>query len=171
MSARPRLFTPIRFFSILALVVVFFTSILSAQSSPVFNGPRDYPVGTSPNSMVVGDFNGDGRPDIATANHGSNNISVLLQNRDGTFQAAVNYAVGNGPLSLQVGDVNCDGKLDLVLCPAGSSIGANRSWTFIAVACAVLHGLLRFFCTRAQAKNRICISLRLAAGYHHFNCN
>jgi len=60
-----------------------------AQSSPVFNGPRDYPVGSSPNSVVVGDFNGDGRPDIATANSVSNDVSILLQNSDGTFQAAV----------------------------------------------------------------------------------
>jgi hypothetical protein len=50
--------------------------------------------------MVVEDFNGDGRPDIATADHGSNNISVLLQNSDGTYQAAVRYAVGNSPSSL-----------------------------------------------------------------------
>lgn len=71
--------------------------------------------------MVVGDFNGDGRPDIATANQGSNNVSVLLQNSDGSFQAAVNYAVGNGPSSLQVGDVNGDGKLDLVLIDSGDN--------------------------------------------------
>jgi hypothetical protein len=86
--------------------------------------------------MVVGDFNGNGRPDIATANQGSNNISILLQNSDGTFQAAVNYAVGNGPLSLQVGDVNGDGKLDLVVINSGdNTIGVllgNGDGTFQA---------------------------------------
>lgn len=99
----------------LALILALVTPVLLAQSSSVFNGPRDYPVGSSPTSVVIGDFNGDGRPDIATANKLSNDISVLLQYSDGTFQTAVSYPVGNSPISLQVGDVNGDGKLDLVL--------------------------------------------------------
>jgi hypothetical protein len=138
MSEEPRLsHFGSRFLSItLALVLASFTPILFAQSSPVFNGPRDYPVGLSPNSMVVEDFNGDGRPDIATADHGSNNISVLLQNSDGTYQAAVRYAVGNNPSSLQVGDVNDDGKLDLVVInSADNTIGVllgNGDGTFQA---------------------------------------
>ena len=45
--------------------------------------------------MAVGDFNGDGKADLAVANHGSNNVSVLLGNGDGTFQAAVNYGGGH----------------------------------------------------------------------------
>src|SRR5713101_4429861 len=88
---------------------------LLAQNSSIFNGPRDYLVGSYPESVVVGDFNGDGRTDIATANQSSTNVSILLQNSDGTFHAAVNYPVGNGPMSLQVGDVDHDGKLDLLL--------------------------------------------------------
>ena len=50
-----------------------------------------------PYSVVVGDFNGDGKPDLAVANNFSNNVSVLLGNGDGTFQAAVNYAAGTIP--------------------------------------------------------------------------
>jgi hypothetical protein len=88
---------------------------LSAQNSSIYNGPRDYPVGSYPESVVVGDFNVDGRPDIATANQAANNVSILLQKSDGTFQAAVNYTVGNGPMWLEVGDVNNDAKLDLLL--------------------------------------------------------
>ena len=90
-------------------------SLVSAQNSPIFNGPRDYPVGSLPESVVVADFNGDGRPDIAVANQSSNYLSVLLQNSDATFQPAVNYPVGNGPVSLQAGDFNKDGKMDLVV--------------------------------------------------------
>jgi hypothetical protein len=80
-----------------------------------FNAPRDYLVETDPNSVVIGDFNGDGRPDIATASDSANDVSVLLQNSDGTFRTAVNYPQGHQPSHLQVGDVNNDGKLDLML--------------------------------------------------------
>ena len=52
-------------------------------------------VGSSPYSVATGDFNGDGKPDLVTANAGSNSVSVLLGNGDGTFQNAVNYAVGS----------------------------------------------------------------------------
>jgi len=99
----------------LSVLLLLVTPGLSAQNSFVFNGPRDYVVGTSPDSVVVGDFNGDGRPDVAVANENSNSISVLLQNSDGTFQTAVSYAVGHSPTALQIGDVNGDGKLDLLV--------------------------------------------------------
>jgi subtilisin-like proprotein convertase family protein len=42
------------------------------------SSPNEYSVGVYPNSIVKGDFNGDGRIDLATANSGSNNVSVLL---------------------------------------------------------------------------------------------
>ncbi len=51
--------------------------------------------------------------DLAVANAGSNNVSVLLGNGDGTFQAAVNYPVGSR--SVAVGDFNADNKQDLVV--------------------------------------------------------
>ena len=65
--------------------------------------------------MAVGDFNGDGKADLAVANASSNNVSVLLGNGNGTFQAAVNYAAGTGPSSVAVGDFNGDGKADLAV--------------------------------------------------------
>ncbi len=122
------------------------------QAQPVFNAPRDYLVGASPQAVVVADFNGDGRPDIATANSTSNNISILLQNGDGTFQAAVNYPVGNRPLSLQIGDVNGDGKPDLLVVNAtDNTIGVllgngdgtfqtEKTTTISATACCLAVG-------------------------------
>ena len=54
-------------------------------------------MGTAPDALVAGDFNGDGRTDLAVANYGSNDVSVLLGNGDGTFQDQVPYAVGSMP--------------------------------------------------------------------------
>ena len=79
-----------------------------------FSAPASYAVGTNPNSVVVGDFNGDGKPDLAVAGDASS-VSVLLGNGDGTFQTAQNFAAGAFPNSLAVGDFNGDGKLDLAL--------------------------------------------------------
>ena len=71
-------------------------------------------MGRHPTSVTAGDFNGDGKPDLAVASSSSNNVSILLGNGDGTFQAAVSYPAGSGPVSVTSGDFNGDGKLDLV---------------------------------------------------------
>lgn len=59
-----------------------------------FASPVSYSVGASPSAAVVADFNGDGHPDIAVANSGSGNVSILLGNGDGTFRPAVNFDAG-----------------------------------------------------------------------------
>src|ERR1700675_103643 len=68
-----------------------------------FGPPTDYPVGTTPGAVATGDFNNDGKPDLAVANSGSNDISILLGNADGTFQSAVNYSAGLNPVALVSG--------------------------------------------------------------------
>jgi hypothetical protein len=73
-----------------------------------------YTAGPFPRSVVLGDFNGDGALDIATANDGTaNTVSVLLNNGDGTFKAPRNYPVGNQPVQIVAADFNGDGTLDL----------------------------------------------------------
>ena len=79
-----------------------------------FSQPVDYPAATYAMAIISADLNADGRLDLATANFDTNNVSVMLGNPDGTFQAAADFAAGNGPLSLATGDLNADGKLDLV---------------------------------------------------------
>jgi hypothetical protein len=63
-----------------------------------------YAVGYQPYAVAVGDFNGDGKPDLAVANNVSDDVSILLGNGDGTFQPQVKYAAGTGPSSLAIGD-------------------------------------------------------------------
>src|SRR5207302_39262 len=87
-----------------------------------FIARRDFAAGRSSDSVAVGDFNGDGRLDLATANFDSNDVSVLLGNGDGTFQAALTFAAGSGPSSVAAGDFNGDGKLDLAVASRGSSL-------------------------------------------------
>src|SRR5262249_21195145 len=79
-----------------------------------FAAPTDYPVGGGPFSVVVGDFNHDGRLDIAAASSITDQVSVLLANASGGFQPFVGYPVGADPDSIAVGDLNHDGNLDLV---------------------------------------------------------
>ena len=84
-----------------------------------FAPSKTYAVGTSPSAVIAGDFNGDGKPDLAVANSGSANVSILLGNGDGTFRAAKNFATGGSPNSLAIGDFNGDHKLDLVIGDSG----------------------------------------------------
>jgi hypothetical protein len=82
------------------------------------------PTGNQPAAAGVGDFNGDGKPDLAIMDSYQNAITVLLGNGDGTFaQGTTIYGVGTTPCSsatqasncsMAVGDFNHDGNLDLV---------------------------------------------------------
>ena len=74
-------------------------------------------VGTNPYAIAVGDFNGDGKLDLAVANSNSSNVTVLLGNGTGGFTAATGspFAVGSAPKSIAVGDFNNDGVLDLAV--------------------------------------------------------
>ncbi len=64
---------------------------------------------------VTGDFNGDGKADVAVINSVASSVSVAFGNGDGSFQAAVNYPVGPLASWLIAGDFNGDGKLDLAV--------------------------------------------------------
>jgi len=87
----------------------------TAEAQFLFKARIDYGAGTYPSSVAIGDLDGDGTPDLAVANGGSDNVSVLLGNGDGTFQAAVNYGAGGSPESVAIGDLDGDGDLDLAL--------------------------------------------------------
>jgi hypothetical protein len=69
----------------------------------------------------VADVDGDGFPDLVTANADSDSVSVLLGQGDGTFQPEQRFAVGRDPWAVVVADLNGDGVPDLVTANLGSA--------------------------------------------------
>ncbi len=90
------------------------TTSLTPSAPPLQPIPIN-PDGSGPEDIVTGDFNGDGRTDLAVANNTSNDVSILLGNGDGTFQNQVTYAVGSSPIALVTGDFTGDGRTDLAV--------------------------------------------------------
>jgi predicted extracellular nuclease len=74
-----------------------------------------YAVGANPFSVAEGDFNGDGRIDLAVGNWDGNTVSILLGTGAGAFAAAVDYGVGSGAQTVAVADFNGDQKPDLAV--------------------------------------------------------
>jgi probable HAF family extracellular repeat protein len=95
--------------------------LLTLNRGVTFGTPTLYDIGGLADRVAVGDFNGDGIPDLAVANNSGNSVSVLLGNGDGTFRRAVNYPAGPNPYWLAVGDFNGDGNLDVVVANYTSS--------------------------------------------------
>ncbi|HEX8070528.1 MAG TPA: FG-GAP-like repeat-containing protein [Pyrinomonadaceae bacterium] len=98
----------------------------SACPAPGFTPAADLSVGTTPFAVVARDFNGDGRADLATANFGSNNVSLLLAGAGG-FGAPANFPVNGAPRALAVADFDLDGKLDIATANGGDAAANSVS--------------------------------------------
>ena len=96
--------------------VLLLVGAASAWAAFVTEG-SPYTVGDDPLSLNAADFNGDGRPDVATINGTSSNVSVFLRQAGGGFaqEAGSPIAVGSGPSGATVGDYNGDGRADLAV--------------------------------------------------------
>ena len=76
-------------------------------------GDPTYSTGAGPIDIAIGDVNGDQKLDVVVVNNGSNSLSTLLGNNDGTFLAATSTVVGMGPVAVILANFNNDGKLDV----------------------------------------------------------
>lgn len=83
--------------------------------------------GQHPTAGALGDFDGDGRIDVALANGDAKRISVIFARTDGGWDVAHAAKSGRQPHSLDVGDFDEDGRVDVVaLCVLDSSIQVHR---------------------------------------------
>src|SRR5262249_53752260 len=85
---------------------------LGERLVPSFAPAAPVAVGDEPFSVAVGDFNGDGRQDLAVANANSGSVSIRLGDGAGGFSPAPDVAAGSFPVSVAVGDFNGDGRPD-----------------------------------------------------------
>ncbi len=81
--------------------------------------------GTNPSSVAIAtlgyDANYNNIDGIIATNEGSNDVTVFLQNPDGSFAAGTNFAVGTAPVDVAVEDVTKDNKPDLIVANSGSN--------------------------------------------------
>jgi hypothetical protein len=93
--------------------------VLLGNGSGTFSSAGTYAVGSQPFWIASGDLNGDGYPDLVTTNTNVNGatgtVSVLLNNKNGTFASAATYTVGKQPYQVAIGDLNGDGYPDLAV--------------------------------------------------------
>jgi len=87
-----------------------------------FAAAKHYEAGNRPCSMAIGELNGDGKPDVVTADCASSTVSVLHNRGDGTFEGKRDYAAGSHPNRVAIADLNADGKSDLVVASSDPSI-------------------------------------------------
>jgi hypothetical protein len=152
-------------------------AVLLGNGSGGFAAATNIPLtaGTNATSVVVGDFNGDGFADLATANRGSNNITVLLGNGSGGFSAATGspFAVGTFPDSLAVADFNGDGIEDLatanngdgtVTVLLGAVVGSAPQTITFGPLSSVTYGVSPFTVS-ATSTSGLAVSLASATSY------
>ncbi len=86
----------------------------SGKESGINLSPRTYALGGYPRATLLTDLDRDGDPDILVTNPDSHNITILLNQGDGTFETGDTYPVDGYPISLLSIDIDGDSDTDLV---------------------------------------------------------
>src|SRR5262249_25192126 len=102
-------------------------SILRGGGDGTFEIVGSYSTGRIARGLALGDFNRDGKLDLAAVNIGSNSMAILKGHGDGTFQSQSRYGAGVAPVAIVADDFNLDGALDAAI----ANVGSNTTSVFI----------------------------------------
>jgi len=94
--------------------------LLVGGPGATFGAPHQFAAGNHPRGITTADFNGDGWADIATANWGSLDVTVLYGLPGGDFSAPEAYLLGTSPYDIVAGDFNLDTFQDLAVTGLGT---------------------------------------------------
>ena len=83
-------------------------------SEGLFNTGVNFGTGLHPSSVAIGDFNKDGKQDVAIANSNAKTVSIRIGDGNGGFTGSVNVPIGFKLSSIAIGDFNGDGNQDFV---------------------------------------------------------
>lgn len=102
-------------------------SVFLGKGDGTFGSAMNFNTGNNPGSCVTGDFNGDGKDDIAverTGNGGSDlgDVTIFLSNGDGTFSKGQVITSATSPTAIAARDFDSDGTIDLAIFKGGSSL-------------------------------------------------
>src|SRR5437762_14008053 len=98
-----------------SVLLAIFSLTVVAHGSAKFKAAVSYTVGTKPSAAAVGDFNGDGKLDVAVVNSGDASVgdnggrSILIGKGDGTLKSAANVSAGTNPLRMGVVEPKWEG--------------------------------------------------------------
>ncbi len=124
----------------LAVIVSTAVYILLNDGNGTFTLSGSYPAGIGAFSIATGDFDGDNRIDVATANMNDGDLSVLFNNGNGTFTPTPDIAVGRYPTSITTGDfdridgpdlavANGDGTVSVLLNTGNGTFAAGVTYS------------------------------------------
>ncbi|NTU72288.1 MAG: cadherin-like domain-containing protein, partial [Coriobacteriia bacterium] len=97
-------------------VAVMFGGDAASPAALTLSDPVIYPTGSGPRTVVSADFDEDGSPDLATADANSAQLTIQLNNGDGTFAThATHPTTGTTPRGIVSADFNGDTHADLAV--------------------------------------------------------